>query len=165
MRRQEHVQDRKHNYIGSFQNGVRNTNACTRCGFPETAGIHKEVPPEPEWARPVTPTLFQFDMEHPTGRVLIDVHEERERQDQKFGSQRKNADLYWLGIEGEEFAEMSERFAQAARLVLHADEQGHASLTTAVAELRKELIQVAAVAVAWIEGIDQRSNPLSSQRR
>lgn len=99
---------------------------------------------------------------HRTKAVLSEVAEERERQHEKWGEQnwpdgtselvwgpvanelRAGNDerlviggTHWLGILGEE---MAEAFA----------EEGGSAL------LRAELVQVAAVAVAWIEAIDRR---------
>ena len=104
--------------------------------------------------------------------VLSEVAEERRRQDQKWGEQNHpdtdwfssqaqcvdldlpfecdikelNADavvegkLTWVHILAEEFAEAAA-----------------AACDKPVAELRKELIQVAAVAVAWVECIDRKN--------
>jgi len=73
-----------------------------------------------------------------TGEALGQVKVEREIQDQKWGSQRHLPDLKWFAILGEEVGE-------AARAIL--DHEGKA-------RLQAELIQVAAVAVAWIEAIE-----------
>jgi hypothetical protein len=78
-----------------------------------------------------------------TKAVLIEVELERRRQDQKWGIQNHNpAD--WLMILGEEFGEINEA-ALTAKFV-HND---------GGRRYRKELVQVAAVAVAMIESLDR----------
>lgn len=75
-------------------------------------------------------------------RVLRDVADERARQDEKWGEQNHD-DCCWATILGEEFGE-----ACQASL--------HIRFGSATVELlRDELVQVAAVAVAWIECIDR----------
>lgn len=73
--------------------------------------------------------------------VVFDVLEERRRQDQKLGGWPgvDHIDNRYVSVLGEEFGGVCK-----ARL-----EGGHYS-----SELRAELIQVAAVAVAWVEQID-----------
>lgn len=70
--------------------------------------------------------------------TLLDVADERERQDQKWGSQRHLQAGTWFLILGEEVGEV-------ARALL--DKEGDA-------RLKAELIQVAAVAVAWAETLE-----------
>src|SRR5215472_1764308 len=80
-----------------------------------------------------------------------EVHEERIRAHLKHGANgnsRENApwtDGEWLPILGEEFGEV------AHCLTYDAD----------IAELRKELVQVAAMAIAWIEAIDDTESVLN----
>ena len=71
--------------------------------------------------------------------VLYEVQNERAKQDHKWGPQHHVANERWGLILGEEFGEACE-----------------AALMEVDTELRKELIQVAAVAVNWIESIDSR---------
>lgn len=76
------------------------------------------------------------------GDVLMDIAKERQRQNEKWGEQ--NHDAYrWLAI-------LAEEVGEAAQAALHNEFGGHAKLT-----LRKELVQVAAVAVQWLECIDR----------
>lgn len=75
--------------------------------------------------------------------VLVDVERERGEQDVKWGVQSHD-DFTWLAILGEEVGESN----QAA---LDIRFQGGT-----LAALREELIQVAAVAVAFVEAIDRR---------
>lgn len=70
--------------------------------------------------------------------VLRDILHERRRQDKKWGADRNLDDYHWAAILGEEFGEVCE-----------------ASLDSLEVGLRNELIQVAAVAVAWIECLDR----------
>lgn len=74
--------------------------------------------------------------------VVGDVINERARQDEQWGEQN-HADFPWVAILTEEVGEV----AQAA---LHRHFGGKAC------DLRAELIQVAAVAVAFVEAIDRR---------
>jgi NTP pyrophosphatase (non-canonical NTP hydrolase) len=69
--------------------------------------------------------------------VLKDVVAERARQDAKWGSQRHLPDLLWHAI-------LSEEVGECAKAILERDREN----------LRTELIQVAAVAVATVEAID-----------
>lgn len=75
--------------------------------------------------------------------VLGHVADERRRQDEKWGSQRANPDGTWGLVLGEEYGEVCEAalnhsFARREGDTLH---------------LYEELIQVAAVAVAWAEAL------------
>lgn len=75
-----------------------------------------------------------------TKKVLIDVHQERVAQDVKWGDQSQHPDVLWNTI-------LTEEMGEAANAVLEHDLEG----------LREELIQIAAVAVAWAEALDVRS--------
>ena len=77
--------------------------------------------------------------------VLHDVAKERNRQDEKWGKQDHKPGN-WLMILGEEFGEACEA---GCRLTF-----SDCDKDTAVADFRMELVQVAAVAVAMIECID-----------
>lgn len=72
--------------------------------------------------------------------VLQDVLEERRRQDAKWGEQWHTS-LYWLGILMEEVGETSKAIIERKS-----------------DDIRKELVQVAAVAVAWLENIERAKN-------
>lgn len=69
---------------------------------------------------------------------------ERVRQHERWGNQSNHSNLTWLAILGEEVGE-------ANQAQLHNVFGGRAAGT-----LRDELVQVAAVALAFIEAIDQR---------
>ncbi len=77
--------------------------------------------------------------------VLLDIVDERERQDQKWGIQN-HLDLTWNAI-------LMEEIGEAAQEVLT---RSMGSIAKGHGDLREELIQVAAVTVAWIEAIDRR---------
>lgn len=72
-------------------------------------------------------------------RIYESINEERSRQDEKWGADRHLSDFLWFTILGEEHGEV------AKEVLEHCD------------GLRDELVQVAAVAVAWLEDIDSRS--------
>lgn len=76
--------------------------------------------------------------------LVYEIVEERLRQDEKWGEQNHN-DYTWLAVLTEEVGEV----AQAA---LHDEFGGKAAGT-----LKKELIQVAAVALSWLECTERRS--------
>jgi NTP pyrophosphatase (non-canonical NTP hydrolase) len=69
--------------------------------------------------------------------VIRRVTAERERQDQKWGSQRHLPHDRWNTILGEEVGEV-------ANAILEGD----------IANLKKELVQVAAVAIAFAEALE-----------
>ena len=83
-----------------------------------------------------------------TVSVLADVIAERTRQDVQWGQQDHEA-ARWLMILGEEYGEACEA---GCRVTFPSDPRCTAK---AVADLRAELVQVAAVAVAMIEAIDR----------
>ena len=80
--------------------------------------------------------------------VYGDIHKERDRQDRKWGSQRHPYGT-WQLILTEEVGEV----AQAAL----AEQFDRNRIEKKRGGLRKELVQVAAVAVAWIEHLDDES--------
>ena len=75
-----------------------------------------------------------------------DVREERLRQDAKWGEQN-HEDYKWLAILVEEVGEAAQEALTAD--VGAADGNGHG-------DLRQEVVEVAAVALAWIEAMDRR---------
>jgi len=105
-----------------------------------------------------------------TARVLADVHAERIRQEQIGESKRASgidwrscADPAMAGGDDKRAAVLGEEFGEVCRAVLEA---GYAMpmpaalvgiLTEGDEHLREELVQVAAVAVAWAEAIDART--------
>ena len=89
----------------------------------------------------VTPNTF---------RALEQVAAERRRQESKWGEQNHAPPVY-LTILGEEFGEA----CQAALNITSPGEKGMDTAALAEAALRKELVQIAAVAVAAIECLDR----------
>ena len=87
---------------------------------------------------------FQYEAH---GKVMSEVTTERLNQEAKWG-QQDHGDFEWLTILGEEVGEACEAALKSAPLM--------GEHTQTVHELRKELIQVAAVAIAHIEAIDRR---------
>lgn len=81
--------------------------------------------------------------------AFISLIEERQRQEDKWGQQNHN-DFEWCAILGEEFGEAAKHVAD--QRIADGDIVG----TTEEEMLREELVQVAAVAVAWVEAIDRR---------
>jgi NTP pyrophosphatase (non-canonical NTP hydrolase) len=77
------------------------------------------------------------------GKALREITNERRRQDAKWGEQNHD-DYRWLAILIEEVGEL-------AQCALHDEFGGHAA-----GKLRGELVQVAAVAVSWLECLDRR---------
>lgn len=86
-----------------------------------------------EWERPEAAAL----------RALREVQEERQRQDAKWGEQNHD-DYRWLAILTEEVGEL-------AQAMLHSQFGGEHAGTE-----RTELVQVAAVAVQWLECMGRR---------
>lgn len=72
-------------------------------------------------------------------QVFFDIRVERQRQVEKWGDQSHNPQDVWAVILGEEYGEVCKEVLE---------------LGIYNGKLRKELIEVAAVAVAWIEAID-----------
>jgi NTP pyrophosphatase (non-canonical NTP hydrolase) len=77
--------------------------------------------------------------------VMVDIIEERERQDTKWGVQTHN-DHLWNTILSEEVGEVSKALLD------------HEFKGKPVRDIRAELVQVAAVAVSWLECIDRRAS-------
>lgn len=75
--------------------------------------------------------------------IFVDIIDERNRQDRKHGegSMRRCADNLRLAIVTEEVGEV-------ARAIIEGDAEN----------LREELVQVAACAVAWLEAIDAKQD-------
>ena len=88
-----------------------------------------------------------------TWMVLVDVHAERRRQDRLRDAGRFQHTLADAGLTpAEKLACISEEAGEVARCVLAIE--GHVHEDLGHADLRKELVQVAALAAAWIEAID-----------
>lgn len=86
----------------------------------------------------------------PLHKVLGEVEQERLKQDQKWGAQNYQPPI-WLIILGEEVGE-----ANKAALEAHFSHvPQYPSFDESIKNYRKELIQVAAVAVAAVESLDR----------
>ena len=72
-------------------------------------------------------------------RIFELIRAEREAQDVKWGDQSGNSQGRWLVI-------MMERLGELARVLLN----------STLEDARSELIQVAAVAVAWLEALEPK---------
>ncbi len=79
-------------------------------------------------------------------KVINEIRAERTRQDDKWGVQNHHP-IMWLGILGEEYGE-------ACKGALEAHFLGYAQ-TGDHSQYRKELVQVAAVAIAALESHDR----------
>jgi hypothetical protein len=79
-----------------------------------------------------------YDRMERRDRIYIDVDGEMERQDQRFGPDRSLSALLWQCVLGEEHGEV-------CRAILERDPGPH---------LREELVQLAAVALQFVDAID-----------
>ena len=94
--------------------------------------------------------------------ILAEVYEERRKQDDKWGQQNHpdGTNLVNAGI-SDEIRDVCQREFQEGRgtwLNILAEEVAEASAEVDPLKLRAELIQSAAVAVAWIGAIDRRGD-------
>lgn len=87
---------------------------------------------------------------HVHAKIVADIVAERENQHRIWGLQRHSWPE-WISILAEEVGEAAER----ANKIADFDQTIFANLGGGTDELRKELIHVAAVAVAMIEHIDE----------
>lgn len=81
--------------------------------------------------------------------VIADVVFERVFQERKWGPQEHSADT-WFRILAEEFGEIAKALNESASADLEADLIRH------LTNLREEIVQTTAVAVAWLEDWDRR---------
>lgn len=81
---------------------------------------------------------------------------ERARQDQKWGRQ-DHGPSYWTGILGEEFGELCQAINETVF-----DNGAAERAKGGYANMRREAVQVAAVAVAFVEYLDRRYNGKSN---
>jgi len=101
--------------------------------------------------------------------VFEDVSEEGDRARQKFGDQSDSTDERWLAILMEEAGEAATEVLRAGNPDL--DALLKRSIQTGIpldpedidpmVRLRKEVVQVAAVAMRWVRSIDDRVNRVS----
>ncbi len=76
------------------------------------------------------------------------IRMERRRQIAKFGDQSGKPLIRWLGILAEEAGEV-------AKVVMQHDDDQYAYEHSTLDDLRRELVQTAAAAVAWVEKLDR----------
>jgi NTP pyrophosphatase (non-canonical NTP hydrolase) len=86
--------------------------------------------------------------------ILIEVLEERKRQDTLWGIENLNPFL-WLSILGEEVGECNKATQEAYDWKKKHFKRSPDHSEIKLQELRTELIQVAAVAVAFVESLDR----------
>src|SRR5437899_235184 len=98
-----------------------------------------------------------------TNRVLWEVFDERRRQDERWGIQmhpdgtslRNSADANYAKFECEEARRI---YGVPTWTHVLSEEVYEAFAEEDPKKIRAELVQIAAVAVAWIESIDRREN-------
>lgn len=78
------------------------------------------------------------------------IKQERIRQDEIWGDQRRHTNLEWLAITTEELGEVA--------MAVCDQDVNLKTLPIVDEQIRKELIQTAAVCVAWLESIDLRKS-------
>jgi len=81
--------------------------------------------------------------------ILFDIIDERIRQDKKWGDQSDKNNYIWLAILTEEIGEIAEAILKEVYWL----------------KGRKELIQIAAVAIAWIEKLDKEHGQKSEDNQ
>lgn len=94
----------------------------------------------------------------PWKSVLYEVGLEREKQTRKWGTQGHGMPV-WLAILGEEFGELCQAALRARTTNAPMNEQSAEEMVAhqcSLRDMRVEAIQVAAVAVAMIEAIDDQ---------
>ena len=91
-----------------------------------------------------------------TSEILDEVLSERRHQDNKWGYPQPA-----MRIPLHAYAILAEEVGEAAKALveMYAAHANSASIRTWRAELRAELVQVAAVAMAWIEHLDLEKKP------
>jgi hypothetical protein len=85
--------------------------------------------------------------------IRADISDERDRQEQMYGEGHTNEYPVWMTILGEEFGECCQALLKMRQM--ERDFPNHVPDRNGLKCLRRELIHVAAVAVAAIEQIDR----------
>lgn len=104
--------------------------------------------------------LDEVSMAH----VLEDIADERERQVEKFGDQSHHPDgtghafRQWRADNARVTCDMAFRQGAGTWALILEEEFCKAMAESDPARLREELVQVAAVATAWVEAIDGRDS-------
>lgn len=150
--------------VARFEQAIRDfANQAADLASKETIRLLTEGPNDADKARDpeLAADLKELNAKVTAGAVLSEIADERARQDAKWGEQNHPDGT---GPAFRTFAESGrDRCQQAAadgeltwRDILR-EETGEAYAEQDAGALRTELIQVAAVAVAWIEAIDRRA--------
>lgn len=108
---------------------------------PSTTGVHAEI------SRQIRSGVFDVTS---NGDAIQSVMSERQRQDAKWGEQNHEPQ-FWVGILGEEFGELCQAINETVfnNGPTEKEKGGYANM-------RAEAVQVAAVAVSFIEYLDRR---------
>lgn len=125
---------------------------CMRCSEPIYTHRKGEGCPRrltQEASEPARPPVWPPFETFSGSKVLLEILEERKRQDAKFGKDRNHCPLEWSGILHEEYLEATREVVDGHFEFNAANRDGHWR------KLRTELIQVAAVAVAFVESLDR----------
>ena len=93
--------------------------------------------------------LAALRTQQPLTLAIRSVQAERKRQDEKWGDQNGNHPFEWVSILGEEYGELCEAVNETFFKNGEKPERG------GIDKMRKEAVQVAAVAVALIEALDK----------
>jgi hypothetical protein len=99
--------------------------------------------------------LMTFMQRDAMQRQLVRVGEERHRQHAKWGAQ-DHLGPQWLSILAEEFGEVSKEVVEI--------EWGDDAITPRLVALETEIVQTAAVCVAWLEDLARRRMRRYAQR-
>lgn len=106
--------------------------------------------------------MITFEQWQACQRVLEDIATERDRQEERFGEQNHpdGTGGWYLGYRARAMRTMCDAATLAGCLKWRdvlLEEVYEALAESDPARLREELIQVAAVAAAWVEAIDRRA--------
>jgi len=93
--------------------------------------------------------------------ALLQIVLERNRQDAKWGIRLDQPDMIWLGILAEEFGEVAKETVDMHFAPQEAE--GGIPIFWDTKHLEKELIQTAAVCVAWYESLIKNRNSKSKK--
>lgn len=103
-------------------------------------------------------------MAHTHERILAEVSDERLRQEALKLAGRFTHTCADAMPDGARVAVLGEEFGEVCRAVLESGTAGTTSQDVHGKALRAELVQVAAVAIAWIEGLDREAEAEASRR-
>jgi len=136
---------------------------------PRPAGLDA-LPDDPADAVPLVELRIPRAADPATAGVLDEVAAERVRQNERWGEQNHRdgtGDRRWRDAANHVRSEVDDE-ARAGRTTWNGvlrEELFEALAESDPARLRAELVQVAAVAVAWVEAIDRRTEPAAAADR